>query len=245
MDQTMRLLIIEDNPDIAGSVGDFLEIQGHVVDFASDGVMGLNLAVENSFDAIILDINLPRMDGFEVCRQLREDHKSDIPILMLTARDSLADKVTGFQMGAWDYLVKPFELQELSLRLDALKLRQEPSRSRELTVSDLSLDLESWQAYRQGKLLDLHRASLRILEVLMRASPNAVSRGDLEFMLWGEDPPGGDPLRSHMYELRREIDKAFGSTMLTTLRGIGFALRPKTPSESGVASKDKGGRHGN
>ncbi len=240
----MRILIIEDNPDIAGNVGDYLELQGHLVDFASDGVMGLNLAVEHTFDAVILDINMPRMDGFEVCRRLREDHQLDTPVLMLTARDSLADKVMGFELGAWDYLVKPFELKELGLRLGALKLRQTPNRSRKLTVGDLSLNLDQWQAERQGKALNLHRASLRILEVLMRASPNAVSRQELEFLLWGDEPPGSDPLRSHMYELRRELDKAFDTNMLQTLRGIGFALRPKDARSENHKEPNREDTHG-
>jgi DNA-binding response OmpR family regulator len=221
----MRILIIEDNPDIAGNIGDYLELQGHLADFAGDGVMGLQLATENTFDAIILDINMPRMDGFEVCRQLREEYQLDTPVLMLTARDSLADKVTGFQMGAWDYLVKPFELQELQMRLDALKLRKSPNHSRILRVGDLTLNLDEWQAMRAGKELELHRASLRLLEMLMRASPNAVSRQELEFLLWGDHPPGSDPLRSHIYELRRELDKPFEFKMLKTMRGIGFTLR--------------------
>jgi DNA-binding response OmpR family regulator len=220
----MRILIIEDNPDIAGNIGDYLELQGHLVDFASDGLMGLNLAIEHTFDAIILDINMPRMNGFEVCRQLRGEHQLDTPVLMLTARDSLADKTTGFELGAWDYLVKPFELKELAMRLDALKLRQAPNRSRTISVGDLSLNLDKWQAIRDGKVLNLHRASLRVLEMLMRASPNAVSRQDLEFFLWGDNPPSSDPLRSHMYELRRELDKPFEFKMLKTMRGIGFAL---------------------
>lgn len=220
----MRILIIEDNPDIAGNIGDYLELQGHIVDFASDGVMGLTLAIEHTFDAIILDINMPRMDGFEVCRQLRGEHQLDTPVLMLTARDSLADKTTGFELGAWDYLVKPFELKELAMRLEALKLRQVPNRSRTLSVGELSLNLDKWQATREGKVLGLHRASLRVLEMLMRASPNAVSRQELEFFLWGDNPPSSDPLRSHMYELRRELDKPFEFKMLKTMRGIGFAL---------------------
>jgi DNA-binding response OmpR family regulator len=231
----MRILIVEDNPDIAASVGDYLELKGHNVDFAGDGVMGLNLATEHVFDVIVLDINMPRMDGFEVCRQLREKHQLDTPILMLTARDSLTDKVTGFQLGAWDYLVKPFELKELALRIDALELRQAPSRARILSVGDLSLNLDSWRATRQNKDLALHRASLRILEVLMRASPNVVSRNDLEYLLWGDLPPDSDPLRSHMYELRREIDKDFAVKMLRTLRGVGFAL---TCEESKEGSKN-------
>ena len=221
----MRILIVEDRDDIAASIGDYLELQGHVIDFASDGVMGLRLAIESKFDAIILDINMPRMDGFEMCRQMRDEHQLDTPVLMLTARDALADKVLGFELGAWDYLVKPFELKELAMRLEALKLRQEPNRSRILKVGGLSLNLDKWQASREGKTLRLHRASLKILGMLMRASPNAVSRNDLEFYLWGDHPPTSDPLRSHMYELRRELDKPFNTKMLKTMRGIGFALR--------------------
>jgi DNA-binding response OmpR family regulator len=220
----MRILIVEDNPDIAGNIGDYLELQGHIVDFAGDGVMGLNLATENTFDAIILDINLPRMNGFEVCRQLRAEHQLDTPVLMLTARDSLADKTMGFELGAWDYLVKPFELKELLMRLDALRLRQTPNRGRVLTVGELRLNLDQWQAVREDRVLDLHRASLKILEMLMRASPNAVARQDIEFFLWGDQPPSSDPLRSHMYELRRELDKPFEFKMLKTMRGIGFSL---------------------
>lgn len=224
MSNIARILIIEDNPDIAGNIGDYLELHGHIVDFAGDGVMGLHLATENTFDAIILDINMPRMDGFEVCRKLRNEHHLDTPVLMLTARDSLADKTRGFELGAWDYLVKPFELKELAMRLDALKLRQAPALGRILSVGDLSLNLNKWQAVRDGKVLDLHRASLRILEMLMRASPNAVARQDIEFFLWGDNAPSSDPLRSHMYELRRELDKPFEFKMLKTMRGIGFAL---------------------
>ena len=221
----MRILIIEDNPDIAGSVGDYLEIKGHVVDFASDGVMGLSLISEHSFDAIILDINMPRMDGFEVCRQLRNVHQLDTPVLMLTSRDSLADKVTGFELGAWDYLVKPFELKELVLRLDALKLRQAPNQARILRVGELCLNLDEWRAKRNNKELNLHRTCLRILEILMRASPNVVLRQDIEFFIWADNPPDSSPLRSHMYELRRELDRPFEFNMLKTMRGTGFALR--------------------
>ncbi len=223
----MRILIIEDNPDIAGNIGDYLELNGHLVDFAGDGVMGLRLITEHSFDAIILDINMPRMDGFEVCRRMRDELQLDTPVMMLTARDSLSDKVTGFELGAWDYLVKPFELKELVMRLEALKLRHQPNRRRILTVGELSLNVDKRQAVRDNIALDLHSASLKILEMLMRASPNVVSRQDIEYFLWGEHPPSSDPLRSHMYEIRRELDKPFDFKMLKTIRGVGFALIDK------------------
>lgn len=223
----MRILIIEDNADIAASIGDYLALAQWQVDYAFDGKIGLTLAIENEFDVILLDINLPRMNGFDVCQKLRQDHQLDTPILMLTARDSLADKITGFEMGAWDYLVKPFELKELEMRLQALRLRHAPSKTRELTLEDLVLNIDAWHASRNGKRLELPNASLKILEMLMRASPNAVSRENLEYRLWGDLPPNknNDPLRSHIHTLRHQIDNNRDKKLLHTLRGIGFALR--------------------
>ncbi len=221
----MRVLVIEDNPDIAANVGDYLTLQGHDVDYASDGVMGLQLALAQTVDLIVLDINLPRLDGFTLAQRLRIEHQRQTPILMLTARDSLTDKVRGFQSGAWDYLVKPFELKELGLRVNALALRNQANQSRVLTVGALSLLVDAQMATRQGQVLNLHHAALTLLEMLMRASPNAVSRRDLEYALWGDQAPQSDPLRSHIHELRRELDKNFTGKMLRTLRGIGYAIR--------------------
>ncbi|MEL7449499.1 MAG: response regulator transcription factor [Pseudomonadota bacterium] len=220
----MRVLIVEDNPDIAGNVGDFLGARGHEVDFAGNGAEGLRLATSEAFDAIVLDINLPRMDGFELCRRLREEHAVDTPVLMLTARDSLSDKTSGFQAGAWDYLVKPFALEELAMRLDALTLRQQANRPRRLTLGELALDTAAMTAKRSGQPLKLHKASLRLLEVLMRAAPNVVTRQELEYVLWGDSPPDSNPLRSHLSELRRELDKPFGFAMLRTVHGVGYRL---------------------
>ena len=113
----MRILVIEDNSDIAANVGDFLADRGHVVDFAGDGVTGLHLAVVNTFDVIVLDLSLPGMDGLEVCRKLRQDARKQTPVLMLTARDALEQKLSGFDSGADDYMVKPFALQELAAKI--------------------------------------------------------------------------------------------------------------------------------
>lgn len=223
----MKILIIEDNADIAATIGDYLELKQWQVDYASDGQMGLTLAIENEFDVILLDINLPRMNGFDVCQKLRQEYQLDIPILMLTARDSLADKITGFEMGAWDYLVKPFELKELEVRLHALSKRSNPNKKRELNIESLVLNLDTWQASRNGNILELPNASLKILEMLMRASPNAVSRENLEYLLWGDHRPNhnSDPLRSHIHTLRHQIDVPEQRKLLHTLRGVGFAIR--------------------
>ena len=130
----MHVLIIEDNPDIAANLGDYLEDRGHTVDFAGDGVTGLHLAVVNNFDAIVLDLALPGMDGLEVCRKLRQEAGKDTPVLILTARDRLEDKLAGFDTGADDYLVKPFELQEVEARLKVLASRGRRLNQRELRV---------------------------------------------------------------------------------------------------------------
>lgn len=223
----MRILIIEDSADIAASIGDYLELKGWTADYAFDGQVGLSLATENEFDVILLDINLPRLNGFDLCKTLRQEYQCDIPILMLTARDSLADKITGFEMGAWDYLVKPFELKELEVRLQALSKRYIPTTKRELVIDDLVLNLDNWHATRAGDVLNLPNASLKILEMLMRASPKVVSRDSLEYLLWGDTPPinSNDPLRSHIHTLRHQIDTPERKKLLHTLRGVGFALR--------------------
>lgn len=220
----MRILIIEDHADIAANVGDFLSHLGHTVDYAARGDQGLQLAIDQTFDCIILDINLPKIDGFALCQALRETHQVNTPVLMLTARDSLADKMQGFAVGAWDYLVKPFALEELQARIQALTLRQQNNQPKLLTVGDLTLDTNAWLAQRGGQTLALHQAALQILDLLMRAWPNVVKRGEIEQLLWGEAPPESDPLRSHIHELRRQMDKPFPTPMLKTVRGLGYRL---------------------
>ena len=220
----MRILIIEDHHDIAANIGDYLEIQGHLVDFADNGEIGLKLAITETFDLIILDINLPRMDGFSVCKKLRNEHQSQVPVLMLTARADLADKITGFKAGAWDYLVKPFALEELMLRINALALRKESHQNKTLQVGSLVLDLTNWQVSRDQIQIEMHKACLQILELLMRSSPNIVPRKDLEYLLWGEDSPDSNPLRTHIHELRRKLDKPFDVALIQTVRGVGYKL---------------------
>jgi len=220
----MRVLIVEDNPDIAANLGDFLEDHGHTVDFAGDGVTGLHLAVVNDFDVIVLDLALPGMDGLELCRRLRADADKDTPVLMLTARDRLQDKLAGFEMGADDYLVKPFELQEVEARLKVLAGRGRRRVRRELKVGDLVFNLDTLAVNRAGKDIYLNPIGLKLLQILMESSPNVVSRNDLEMEVWGEEMPDSDSLRVHIHSLRSSIDKPFGSSMIQTRHGIGYRL---------------------
>ncbi|PJJ98506.1 DNA-binding response regulator [Lysobacteraceae bacterium NML75-0749] len=220
----MRILVIEDNQDIAANLGDFLEDRGHTVDFAADGVTGLHLAVVNEFDAIVLDLNLPGMDGLEVSRKLRNEARKQTPILMLTARDTLDNKLAGFESGADDYLVKPFALQEVEVRLAALARRGKGMQTRELQVADLEYNLDTLEVRRAGKLLQLNPTALRILQALMEASPAVVTRQELENRVWGEELPDSDSLRVHIHGLRSAIDKPFGSALIQTRHGIGYRI---------------------
>ena len=217
----MRILIIEDNPDIAANIGDYLDEKGHTVDFAGDGITGLHLAIVNDFDAIVLDLALPGMDGLEVCRKLRQEAGKNTPVLMLTARDRLEDKLAGFETGADDYLVKPFELQEVEARLGVLTTRGQRRTSKEIQIGDLIYNADTLIVSRVGEEIELNPIGLKLLRCLMEASPNVVTRSELEKEVWGEEMPDSDSLRVHIHSLRAAIDKPFGSKMIQTRHGIG------------------------
>ncbi|NIM28854.1 MAG: response regulator [Gammaproteobacteria bacterium] len=219
------VLLIEDHQDIAEMVYAFLERRGYELDYAADGVTGLHLAVTNNYDAIVLDLMLPGMDGIALCRKLRDEAKRDTPILMLTARDTLGDKLAGLDAGADDYLVKPFEIQELEARIRALVRRHRGQISPEaLQVGDLTLDTGTLVVQRGGKTLHLTPICLKILMVLMRASPRVVSRRDIEREVWGDILPDSDTLRSHLYNLRKVIDRPFEKALLQTVQSAGYRL---------------------
>jgi DNA-binding response OmpR family regulator len=219
------LLLIEDNRNIAEMVGEFLERRGYGIDYAADGVTGLHLAVSNSYDAIILDLMLPGMDGLELCRKLRKEGKRATPVLMLTARDTLDDKVKGLDAGADDYLVKPFAIQELEARVRALIRRDRRQVSTEvLKVGDLVLDTATLRLTRGGRELQLSPIGLKLLGILMRESPRVVSRRDIEREVWGDTLPDSDTLRSHLYNLRKVIDKPFNQPLLHTIHSAGYRL---------------------
>lgn len=222
--KSIRILIVEDNPDLAKNIADFFESQGHLLDFAMDGIGGLHLALTEDYDVIILDIMLPRMDGLTFCRKLREEGGKQTPVLMLTARDTLSDKLEGFNAGADDYLVKPFELEELAARIQALVRRSDPMVKEILQIADLEVDIGKMQVHRANRQIDLTRICFKILKILMQASPNVVSRKEIEHSLWRDMPPGSDALRSHIYSLRQAIDKPYERHLIHTVHGIGYKL---------------------
>ncbi len=222
---SLRILVIEDNPDLAANVCDFLEAKGHAADAAGDGVTGLHLAVTGDYDAIVLDIVLPGMDGLTLCRKFREEARRTTPVLMLTARDALDDRVAGLECGADDYLLKPFALRELEARLKALVRRSKSALTPSvLRVADLVFDPATFVARRGERVIQLPPTPLKLLETLMRASPRVVRREELERAVWGDAPPDSDALRSHMHTLRSAVDAAGEVTLIHTLRGVGYRL---------------------
>ncbi len=221
----MRLLIIEDNPDILANLHEFLEPLGYTLDSARSGTAGLSLALEHSYDAIVLDLMLPGIDGLEVCRNLRTVRGGATPVLILTARDTVQDKVIGFESGADDYLVKPFSLIELDMRLKALWRRASGLNEKaKLRFSNLEFDPGTYEAKRAGQLLHLTPIGYRLLAALLRAAPDVVSRKELEHSVWGDHPPDSDALRTHIRGLRLALDKPFSQPMLKTIPGIGLRL---------------------
>jgi DNA-binding response OmpR family regulator len=222
--RSLRVLVIEDNPDVAANIGDYLEDKGHVVDFALDGISGLHLAVTQTMDVIVLDIMLPGMDGLTLCRRFREESDRSIPILMLTAKDTLEDKLEGFGAGADDYLLKPFALEELEARLRALVRRWGPAAASVIEVGAVRVDMGRRQVTHDGRSVHLNRTCYRILLELMRAAPKVVTREDLEHLLWGDYKPASDALRSHIYALRKALDVAGEGAPIETVVGVGFRM---------------------
>lgn len=217
----LRVLLIEDQHDIAANIWDFLERRGYEVDHCGDGVSGLARALRGGFDVVVLDLGLPRMDGLELCRRLREAGQG-VPVLMLTARDTLEDKLRGFAEGADDYLVKPFAMRELEARLRAM-CRHGQVQDVPLVFAGLAYDPRSLTASRDGRRIVLPRLQGAILATLLREAPRIVSHARLLEAAWGS---GGDvaALQTQIYELRSAIDKPFATSLLHSVRGVGYRL---------------------
>jgi len=218
----LRVLVIEDQHDIAANIWDFLERRDHVVDHCADGVSGLARAMSGGFDVIVLDLGLPRLDGLDLCRQLRAAGHG-VPVLMLTARDTLEDKLRGFGEGADDYMVKPFAMHELEARIRALHRRVQPVADI-LEFGGLGYEPATMLASREGRTMPLTRLQGSILATLLRDAPKVTSHQRLLHAAWGED--GGDiaALQTQVYELRALIDRPFAHPMIQSVRGIGYRL---------------------
>ena len=220
-----KILIIEDNPDIVANIYAFFEAKGFELDNAHNGLSGLALAANNRYDVILLDVMLPGMDGTKLCKTLREELHDKTPVLMLTARDTILDKVAGFDSGADDYLIKPFSLVELEARIKALIRRhQDEHFQHSIQVGALSLNAAEHSIKRDDKPLKLTPTGFKILQTLMSASPRVVSKNELEEKVWGQDVPSSDALRTHLHSVRAQVDKPFDRAMIVTMAGVGYQI---------------------
>jgi DNA-binding response OmpR family regulator len=220
-----HLLVIEDHRDIAVTICEALETAGYDVDYAANGVAGLALATAHDFDTIVLDVGLPRIDGLDVCRRIRAQAGAQTPVLFLTARDTLQDKLAGFDAGGDDYLVKPFALEELEARVGVLVRRYRGALPRGvLSVGPLSIDLQTHRLARDGVEIRLSPVGMKLMALLMTRAPALVTRADMEREIWGDRPPDSDALRSHLYSLRKAVDKPFERALIRTIAGVGYRL---------------------
>jgi DNA-binding response OmpR family regulator len=218
-----EILLVEDELDLATTIIDYLEIEDIRCDHASNGQVALNLIRNNHYQMIILDINMPQMDGLTLCTTLRQDG-NDTPILMLTARDSLEQKLEGFNAGTDDYLVKPFAMKELIARIQVLAKRKS-GEVKLITFKNLNVDLSERTASIDKLVLKLSPTNFKILETLVRKAPKGVSRQEIMTTVWGDDQPDSNSLKVHIYHLRKQLEAATNEIKLATLPNFGFVLR--------------------
>jgi two-component system, OmpR family, response regulator MprA len=222
---TGRVLVVEDDDEIADVLRRSLRQEGHEVRTAADGEEALEAARDFSPDMVVLDLGLPKLDGVEVCRQLRAD--GDVPILILTARSDTDDRVRGLDAGADDYLVKPFERAELQARLRALMRRRPPRGSASMRVGDLTLNPDTREVSRGERQIDLTAREFELLEYLMRNQKLVISRERLLEEVWGYDPTSmTNTIDVFISNLRRKLEEGGESRVLHTKRGAGYVVRP-------------------
>jgi DNA-binding response OmpR family regulator len=220
----LHILVVEDHAPLREQIVSLLVRAGHRVDEAADGRLALAMALDQPPDVLVLDLGLPGLDGVKLCERLRAEASAHIPVLMLTARDALQDKISGFEAGADDYLVKPFASEELLARIHALALRKSVGRDYVLRIGSLAIDRRAQEATRSGIRLALPPTAFAILLMLAENFPRALTRSEIVRRLWNDESPESDPLRTHLYQLRRAIDKPFAKPMLKTVHGVGFRL---------------------
>jgi len=218
------VLLVEDDRSLGESLRELFLAHGHRADLAADGRLGLQMALTEPPDVLVLDIALPGLSGLSVCARLRAECDRHVPVLMLTARDTLGDKLKGFDAGADDYLVKPFANEELIARCQALSQRHRTGQQHVLRVGTLEIDRRTGLIQRAGERIDVRHTARAILLILAEAWPRAVTRSELVRRLWGDNPPDSDPLRTHLYTLRQVLDKPFARPMLVTIHDVGFRL---------------------
>lgn len=220
----MKVLLVEDCQSVAEVIFDYFEDSDIELDYAATGTLGLSLAQSQKFDCIILDIMLPGIDGISLCQQLRAEG-NNTPIIMLTARDTSSDMLLGLRQGADDYIVKPFNLELLEARIHSVIRRNSGTGFvTQLTCGPITLDINTHQVWRGKQEIKLTPICFKILNVLVKKSPNVVSRQEIEDVLWPDDLPDQDILRKHVYQLRNKVDKPFKENIIETVPKLGYRL---------------------
>lgn len=221
----LRILVVEDNKEILSNITMFLEHRNYIVDCADNAMTAMYLIGNNRYDVVVLDIMLPGdANGYDICKTMRQCN-NHTPVIMLTAKDSLEERLEGFESGADDYLVKPFALDELEARIKALHKRSSGASKSVLTVGDLSFNTETYSVVRQGQEIELNPTLYKLLEILMKNSPNVVKKEVIEQYIWGENLPESDVLKTTIHMLRKKVDIPFGTSLIQTLRGIGYLIK--------------------
>jgi DNA-binding response OmpR family regulator len=225
----MKILLVEDNDNLALNMFQYFESKDYVTDYAADGITGLNLALSETYDVIVLDIMLPGMDGFSLCQKLRDKKGIGTPVIMLTARDTEQDKLKGFSVGTDDYLVKPFSMPELEARIIALVRRANHALTgaENLVVADLVYNPSTMSFKRGDVSLSIMPVPRKVLVLLMQNANRVVTRREIEREIWNDEPPDSEALRSHIYAIRTEINKHSSINILHTIRGTGYLLGEK------------------
>ncbi|MEG3438518.1 response regulator [Pannus brasiliensis CCIBt3594] len=231
----MRILLVEDDKNLAKVLTDFLEKHNYLIDTSADGELAWEMISLLPYDLILLDVMLPKLDGIHLCRRLRE-HDRTVPIMLITARDSVADKLIGLDSGADDYLVKPFDLQELLSRVRILSRRPADRPLKILTVGDIRLDPEKREISRDGRVVPFTRKEYLLIELLFRHPYRIFNRGDIVDRLWSlENPPTEDTVKSHIRRIRSKLRAIGAEDLIETLYGHGYRINPllldRSPSE--------------
>ncbi|KPA52378.1 MULTISPECIES: response regulator transcription factor [Photobacterium] len=221
----MKILIVDDNYQIVETISDYLELENNIVDCAYHGEGALKLIEDNHYDVIIMDIMMPKIDGISAVEKIRADLLCGTPILFLSAKDTLDDKIAAFKAGGDDYLLKPFAMEELCLRIQALANRGQRKDIGILRFADIQINNQTDEVRRDDQVIKLSRIQLKILKLLIRQAPNIVTRQQIMETIWGDESPCSDALRSHIYGLRNAIDKGFSESRLETIHGQGYRIK--------------------
>ena len=227
-----KLLLVEDDADIAAGIADYLGVHGVEVDFAYTAAQARSRLQVQAFDLVVLDVNLPDQDGLSLCRMLKREADLRSPVLFLTARGALDDKLGAFDAGAVDYRVKPFSPAELLARVRAIVAHMPAGGGIGLHAGAYELDLHGHLLRRGDATLPLRSTGFVLLRRLMEASPGCVSREELCALLWEDGPPGSDPLRMHVYQLRQQFLRRFGEPLIFTVRGVGYRFVAEAPGDA-------------